>query len=161
MKIKVHAVLIFSILTFCLTTVKAQTTGTAEFTPAHLHAAERMIEASDILGRLQKTFAVVIQNQSQQLPEDKRQAYVTAMNKFIAKYITPEEVKKVYTTIYASEFTEDELNSIADFLFTPAGKAMTEKQPELLNKGMQWGQNIALAHKDELETMMKDAMAKK
>ncbi|MFI5157463.1 MAG: DUF2059 domain-containing protein [Sphingobacteriales bacterium] len=160
MKIKLFAILFIGFLCLFFSDSRAQT-STVTYTPSHLHAAERMIDASDVLSNLQKTFAIVIQNQAQRLPEDKRQAFTVVMNKFFTKYITPEEVKKDFATIYASEYTEDELNSIADFLLTPPGKAMTNKQPELINKGMQWGQNIVLAHKDELETMMKDAMGEK
>jgi hypothetical protein len=161
MKIKLPAILSICFVCLFFTVSKAQTSTTPTYTASHLRAAERMIEASNVLLNLQKTFTVVIQNQAQQLPEDKRQAFTVVMNKFINKYITPEEVKKDFAVIYASEYSEDELNSIADFLETPAGKAMTDKQPELMNKGMQWGQNIVLAHKDELENMMKDTMAGK
>lgn len=164
MKIKLITILSIGFLCLLFTVSRAQTLTeptAVTYTPSHLHAAERMIDASDVILNMQKTFGVIIQNQAQRLPEDKRQAFTSVMNKFIDKYVTPEELKKAFSTIYASEYSEEELNSIADFLLTPAGKAMTAKQPELLNKGMQWGQNLALSHKDELETMMKDAMGGK
>ncbi len=63
--------------------------------------------------------------------------------------------------IYASEFSEDELNKIADFLSSPAGKALTAKQSELFQKGAAWGMQLVKDHQLELEQMMKDATAKK
>jgi hypothetical protein len=160
MKIKLSIVLFISMITLCFTTAKAQTSAT-EFTPAHLHAAERMLEASGVLGNMQKMFASVIQNQALQVPEDKRAAFTDVMKKFFAKYVTDEEIKKDFIPIYATEFSEQELNQIADFLLSPAGKAMTAKQPELMSKGMLWGQKIGEDHKQELEDMMKAAFNEK
>lgn len=159
MTIKSYAVLLISILTLCFTSIHAQTTP--ELTPSHLHAAERMVEASGLLQNMQKLFPTIIKNQAAQLPEDKRAAFGSVMQKFFDKYITNDAIKKAFIPIYASAYTEDELNQIADFLSSPAGKAMTEKQPELMTKGMQWGQSVVLDHKDELKQMMKEAFNEK
>ena len=132
MTIKSYAVLLISILTLCFTSTHAQTTP--ELTPSHLHAAERMVEASGMLQNMQKVFPTIIENQATRLPEDKRAAFSAVMQKFFDKYITSDELKKAFIPIYASAYTEDELNQIADFLSSPAGKAMTEKQPELVAK---------------------------
>jgi len=120
-----------------------------------------MLDASGMLGHMQQLFAGVIQNQANTLPEDKRAVFIKVMQQFFAKYVTDDEIKKAFIPIYASEYSEDELNKISDFLLTPAGKAMTDKQPDLMNKGMAWGQNLGMAHKAELEDMMKQALGSK
>lgn len=161
MKIKVYAVLIFSILTLSLHSVKAQTTGTTEFTPSHLQAAERMIEASGMLQNMQQVFPTIIKTQANQIPEAQRATFIAVMQNFFNKYVNDDAIKKAFIPIYASAYTEDELNKISAFLSSPAGKAMTSKQPELVAKGMQWGQSVVLDHKQELEQMMKDAFHEK
>jgi len=161
MKLKLYAVLIISILTFSLTAVKAQTTTTPEFSPSHLQAAERMVEASDILNNMQKVFPTIIKTQASQVPEAQRATFIDVMQKFFAKYVNDDAIKKAFVPIYAETYSEEELNHISDFLLSPAGKAMTAKQPELLTKSMQWGQNVVLEHKDELVEMLKDAFHEK
>jgi hypothetical protein len=158
MKIKIGMLLMCSVVTFSFSKVKAQT---QTFTPGQLHAAERVIDASGIAENLSKVFSTVIQNKAQLIAEDKRAAFTDAMTRFVQKYITIDEVKKAFIPLYAAELSESELNQIADFLSTPAGKAMTSKQPELMNQAMQWGQKIVIDHKEDLEKMMNDAMGTK
>ena len=165
MKNKLIIAALAGILTLCFNVSKAQT-STAQLTPpsyspAQIKAAERMIDASGMIGNLQKIFTTVIQSQSAQVPEDKRAGFIAVMQKFFAKYITGDQIKKSFEPIYASEYSIDEMNSIADFLLTPAGQAMTAKQPELMQKAMAWGQNIAIEHKDDLQAMMAEAFKEK
>jgi len=147
--------LIFMTLLFaaCLDHSNAQ--AALNYTSEQLTAANRLLQAEDVGTMVQKSFATVIQAQAQQVPEDKRAGFIDVMNKFFSKYITTEAVIQGLAPIYASEYSADELNKIADFLLTPAGKAMTEKQPELMAKSMKWGQDAVQAHKDELQTMLK------
>jgi hypothetical protein len=170
MKIKFALIVLISVFTLCIKNVKAQSDPppkvahlqpAANFTPAQLKAAERLFDVSGIMDNMHKTFAAIIQTQAQQVPEDKRAAYISVMQNFFAKYFTDDAIKQTFVPIYAAAYTETELNQIADFLSSPAGQAMTAKQSELSNQGMLWGQQVANAHKDELETMMKDAMGEK
>lgn len=158
MKFKLTLITLTGALLFSITGVKAQTTT---FTPSHLKAAERMLIASGIETNLQKMFGTLIETQAQRLPIDKRTAFKNAMNKFINKYVTFDDVKKAFIPIYAEEYSEAELNQIADFLSSPAGIKMTEKQAIMFQKGGAWGQKIFTDHQAELEQMMKDEMAKK
>ncbi|MDN3581780.1 DUF2059 domain-containing protein [Mucilaginibacter flavus] len=158
MKFKTILIALVGVLLFSAAKVNAQTTT---FTPSHLKAAERMIVASQIESNLQKMFTALIETQSQQLPIDKRAPFKSAMNKFIAKYVTFEDVKKAFIPIYAETYSEQELNQIADFLSSPAGIKMTSRQTELFQKGGAWGQKVFTDHQAELEQMMKDEMAKK
>jgi hypothetical protein len=160
MKATVKLILLTTFLTICINHVKAQTTAT-QFTPEHLHAAERVIDATDVVQNVQKIFEAVIEKQAAQVPEEKRTAFVDVMHKFFGKYGTDEQIRQIFIPIYAADFSEDELNQIADFLSTPAGKALLEKQPDLVNKRLTWGQKISEEHKAELQAMLQEAFKDK
>jgi hypothetical protein len=161
MKFKPTLIALTAILLFSMAVVKAQTAPATSFTQSHLKAAERVLESSGLESNLQKTFTSVIDVKAQTLPTEKRAGFSRAMHKFINKYITFEEMKKAFVPIYASEFTETELNQIADFLSSPAGRKMTEKQSVLFKNGADWGQKIVMDHQADLEKMMKDEMGEK
>ena len=160
MKTTVKLILFTTFLTICISCVKAQTPET-QFTPEHLHAAERVIDATDVVQNVQKIYEAVIQKQAAQVSEEKRAAFVDVMHRFFGKYGTDEQIKKIFIPIYAADFSEDELNQIADFLSTPAGKAMLEKDPILANKRLSWGQKISEEHKAELQAMLQEAFKDK
>lgn len=160
MKATVKLILLTTFLTICFNNVKAQTPGT-QFTPEHLHAAERVIDATDVVQNVQKIFEAVIEKQAVQVSEEKRAAFVDVMHKFFGKYGTDEQIRKIFIPIYAADFSEDELNQIADFLSTPAGKAMLAKDPILANKRLSWGQKISEEHKAELQAMLQEAFKDK
>ena len=152
--------ILLTFLTICFNHVKAQTPET-HFTPEHLHAAERVIDATDVVQNVHNIYEAVIQKQAAQVSEEKRAAFVDVMHKFFGKYGTDEQIKKIFIPIYAADFSEDELNQIADFLSTPAGKAMLEKDPMLANKRLSWGQKISEEHKAELQAMLQEAFKDK
>jgi len=169
MKVKFALVVFISVFTLCIKNANAQSDqpptsdhlAPRDFTPSHLKAAERLFEVSGVMDNLHKVFANMIQTRSQTLPEDKRAIFISVMQKFIAKYFTDDAIKQTFVPIYAAAYSETELNQIADFLSSPAGQAMTAKQPELMNQGMLWGQQLALAHQDELKAMFNDASNQK
>ncbi|HEY2583164.1 MAG TPA: DUF2059 domain-containing protein [Mucilaginibacter sp.] len=158
MKLKLRLITL-GVLFLTITSVKAQT-DSSHFAPSHLQAAERMLVASGMQETMQKIFNQMFAIQSKQLPENQRPAFNDVMNKFVEKYANWEQLKAAFMPIYASEFSEDELNKMSDFLSTPAGKAMMTKQPELWQKGAEWGMKLGQDHRPELEQMMKEAMAK-
>ena len=51
--------------------------------------------------------------------------------------LKPESMRADFAKIYSDVFTKDELAGLADFYGTPAGQAMTSKQPELQQKMME------------------------
>jgi hypothetical protein len=159
MKFKLTIAASIGFLLFCSMFVKGQ--ATTNFTQSQLNAAERVVVASGLKESMKKMFDQVVVMQSKQLPEDQRDAFASAMNKFLDKYVGWEQLKAAFIPIYASEFTEDELNKIADFMETPAGKAMMDKQSELFQKGSAWGMKTVQDHSGELEQMMKDASSGK
>src|ERR1700761_5735729 len=121
MKIKFALVVFISVFTLCFKNSKAQTNPpptvaqlqtAANFTPSQLKAAERLFNASRVLENLQKAFANVMQVQAQQIPEDKRAVFISVMQKFCTKYFTDDVLKKGMVPIYASLYSEVELNQI-------------------------------------------------
>jgi hypothetical protein len=51
--------------------------------------------------------------------------------------LKPETMRPELAKAYSDVFTKDELSGLADFYGTPAGQAMTSKQPELQQKMME------------------------
>jgi len=50
--------------------------------------------------------------------------------------LKPESMRADFVKAYSDVFTKDELAGLADFYGTPAGQAMTAKQPEMQEKIM-------------------------
>jgi uncharacterized protein len=77
-------------------------------------------------------------------PSDAPKPTDEAMEKALAKVtdmVTQEmswdKLKEDYITVYAEIFTADELKGAIAFFKSPAGKAFTKKQPELMQRSME------------------------
>lgn len=156
MKLKPFLIIFAGFLFLNVNYSKAQTD--AKLSQGSLQAANRLVEVSGLKENMSKIFGQIITMQASRLPEKQRTAFTNVMNKFLDKYVNWEQLKSAFVPIYASSYSEDELNKIADFLATPAGKAMTAKQPELMQKGAAWGVKVVQDHQAELEQMMREAM---
>lgn len=156
MKFKLFLIVLAGSVFLNVNNLKAQTD--AKPSEASLQAAARVVEVSGLKENMTKMFGQIIAMQAGRLPENQRAAFTVAMNKFLDKYVSWDQLRSAFIPIYASSYTEDELNKIADFLASPAGKAMTSKQPELMQKGAAWGVKVVQDHQAELEQMMKEAM---
>jgi uncharacterized protein len=53
-----------------------------------------------------------------------------------------EKVKPAFVKLYADTYTEEEIASIVEFYKSPAGKAMLEKMPVLMQRSMAVGQQL-------------------
>ncbi len=60
--------------------------------------------------------------------------------------------------IYASEFTDDELDQLNNFYTSPAGKAYIEKLPVIIQKSSLLGQKRAEKMMPELENLMNETI---
>jgi hypothetical protein len=76
-------------------------------------------------------------------------------NQRIGEYID------VMATIYARNFTADELRQVAAFYQTPTGRKMLEKLPALTQESMMAGQRFGQALSKEFEGRIKDELRKK
>ncbi|MVN22853.1 DUF2059 domain-containing protein [Mucilaginibacter arboris] len=151
----------FSLTAFCFLisfNLKAQDTT---YTPARLKAAQEMLNATDQKSRFQTSMNTSIKLQELKLPEDKRAGFEEVMHQFLNKYLTWDIISEKMCKLYAAEFTTEELQQLAAFYKTPVGKKFGSKQTEIFFKAEQIGQQIALAHKDELKTMFEAAYSKK
>jgi hypothetical protein len=156
MKIKSTIILLAGIVIFCLTDVKAQT-GTPP-APGALKAAEEMLVSSGANLQFDKNITAIITQYSAQIPADKRDKFVTVMNTFLKKYISWDVLKPDLTMMYAREFTEAELKQLTAFYKTPLGMKLNEKQPLLMQTGMNIGQQAVAAHQGELQQMIAEVM---
>ncbi|MGN6638011.1 MAG: DUF2059 domain-containing protein [Mucilaginibacter sp.] len=153
---KLTLITIAGVLLLCVG-AKAQTAQ--DLTPSHLQTAEKYLIATGINTKFGAITDNIINAFSGQIPENQRQAFVGVMKKFMDKYYTWDTLKSKLDKLYAAEFTEDELNQLIVFVNTPLGKKYVEKSVTLSQKGMLLGQEVVKDHQDELEQMMKEAMA--
>ncbi|HEX4154950.1 MAG TPA: DUF2059 domain-containing protein [Acidobacteriaceae bacterium] len=61
-----------------------------------------------------------------------------------------------FITLYASTYTEEELDGILAFYKSPVGQSMLEKTPELMQKGMEIAQQRVKEIQPELNQMTED-----
>jgi hypothetical protein len=80
------------------------------------------------------------------------------MNTYLKKYISWDVLKPDLTMMYAREFTEAELKQLTAFYKTPLGMKLNEKQPLLMQTGMNIGQQAVAAHQGELQQMIAEVM---
>lgn len=79
----------------------------------------------------------------QQVPEDKKEAVKKAYQKFAETIADDPDMKTKMVEIYQESFTEAELKELLAFYSTPTGKKTLEKLPELMQKGMNIGMEVA------------------
>ena len=157
MKFKFSLITLIAIVLLNVNQAKAQNTN---FSVSHLKAAETYLVATGINTQLGDVVENMINASSAQIPADKRSAFVGVMKTFFAKYYNWETLKDKMSHLYAAEFTEDELSQMTAFYNTPVGKKASSKMALLAQKGIAVGQEVATAHRPELEQMMKDAFEK-
>jgi uncharacterized protein len=74
-------------------------------------------------------------------PTDKAMEKVMAkMMDMVAQELSWDKLKEDYITVYAETFTAEELQGAIAFYKSPAGKAFTKKQPELMKRSMELSQ---------------------
>lgn len=60
--------------------------------------------------------------------------YLAKLSAAISDILSWEKLKPVYTDLYASAYTEEEIDGILTFYKSPIGQALLEKSPELMAK---------------------------
>jgi len=83
--------------------------------------------------------------------------YRKVMMDFMIKYISWNAIKDDLATIYADEFTTQELKDLTTFYKTPTGQKAAEKIPLLMAKGSALGQTRVQENMAELQKAMADA----
>ncbi|MBL4674653.1 MAG: DUF2059 domain-containing protein [Mucilaginibacter sp.] len=150
MKIK----LLIAALLFC---VAARAQNSPNITPAHLQAADDLLKVTNADSLFKQSMNTTLKQASTNIPEDKRAKFIEVMNTFVAKYISWDQLKDQMAAIYAKEFSAAELKGLITFYNTPLGKKLLLKQPTLLSKGAELGQQLLQSHQVELQQMMENA----
>jgi hypothetical protein len=68
-----------------------------------------------------------------------------------------ENMRPQYVKLYSDTFTDEEIEGLAAFYESPAGKAMLEKMPVLMAKSMSMAQDLMKEIMPQIQQMMKDA----
>jgi hypothetical protein len=160
MNLKLTLIALIGILLISTANSNAQTTS-ATFSASQLKAAEQLLIATGINNQFGGIVDNMISASSAQIPEAQRGEFINVMKRFMVKYYSWDALKVEFAKMYASEYTEDELNQLTAFYNSPLGKKVGAKTPVLMQKGMALGQKTIADHRPELEQMMQDAFAKK
>jgi uncharacterized protein len=138
--------------------------------------AEELLNEMDMKGTVEKSFAMIKKIMPAHMkamrpakekadisstPSDATQQTATAMDKMMdtmAQELSWEKMKEDYITIYAETFTEDELKGAVAFYKSPAGKAFSQKQPEVMRRSMELSQRMMLKFMPKIQTMTKDTI---
>jgi len=78
------------------------------------------------------------------------------MLKWAEKYMTWEEVSPQFIDLYASTFTEAELNDLLGFYKTPTGQKALAEMPGLMQKGAAMGVANFKKYAPQLEQMIRE-----
>ena len=81
------------------------------------------------------------------------------MRAFFQKYMAWQQVKPDLAALYAREFTEPELREIITFYQTPVGQKLSGRLPQLMQAGMQIGQQRVQDHLPELQKTIADKLS--
>ncbi len=73
---------------------------------------------------------------------------------WLKKYMTWPAMEPQLTQLYASNFTEEELKSMAAFYRSPAGQKAVQKMPEMMQRTAMIGAQLSQPHSEELKTQM-------
>jgi hypothetical protein len=109
-----------------------------EFTESHLAAAKRAISTSDSTDRLDAILPQIAQNAKAELIRTRpdKEAEITTIVDTAAIELAPRrgDLENEIALVFARVFTEDELNQIADFYATEAGKKFLNESPVVLRE---------------------------
>jgi hypothetical protein len=138
---------LFLALAFALASATAAH-AQAEPTPEHVAVAMDALAAMDIETQLSASIEMALQLQMQQQP---MLAQVEEpMRAFFRKHMSWDALKDEYSTIYARQFTIDELRQLAAFYRSPVGRKLSSASPVLMQQGAELGQRRVQENMPEL-----------
>ena len=118
-------------------------------TEAHRQAAEQVLKLTNAHKMLEPMIQQMQQRQLKQLEEMNlskdayviTEKYILQMNELIKAELTWDKMKDDYINLYASVFSEQELEDLTQFFKSSIGQKMVEKNPDLMHEVMLLGQN--------------------
>ncbi|MGO9241362.1 MAG: DUF2059 domain-containing protein [Bryobacteraceae bacterium] len=78
----------------------------------------------------------------------------------LADRLSYEKVKPLFIKLYMDVFTEEEIDGMVGFYKSPAGKAMLEKTPQLMQRLMPMMQKLMSDLQPDLQKILEDAKQK-
>jgi hypothetical protein len=78
----------------------------------------------------------------------------------VADRMSYEKFKPIFIQIYAEVFSEEEIDGIISFYKSPAGKAMIEKSPLLMQRVMPMMQKVTADLQPDIQKIIEDARQK-
>jgi uncharacterized protein len=121
--------------------------------------ADRMVQ--QIIEQM-KTMSMA-QFSKMEMPAGERQAADELQQKLMALLsdrLSWDKMKPAYLKLYGDTFSEDEIDGIVTFYKSPAGKAMIEKMPVLMQKSMALGQQLMGDVMPEIKRMTEELTQK-
>lgn len=121
------------------------------------------------MGQVEQHMRAFMQKMLTQLeaPEDKKQQALDLMNQLIPMMVAKtnevmkwENLEPRFTTLYRETFTEKEVRGMLDFYATPAGQALLNKMPILMQKTMSMTQQLMAPFFIEFSQEMKAKVQK-
>ena len=123
--------------------------------------AEEMMAMMKIQEGMDQIFDLIAAQLKSALPAVDAAKMSKMMDKLMVVFkeeLSWEKMKGEYIDLYAKAFTVDEMKAIIAFYKTPAGKALLEKQPELMKQGMEIGQKATLRMMPKIQVIIAETM---
>jgi uncharacterized protein len=127
------------------------------YAPAHLAAAEELMEATRMREVMETSMDAMLEVQIQNAPE--LQELEPVMREFFERFISWDIVRPQYARMYAARFTESELREITAFYRTPVGRKLAAATPALTQEGARMGERMVQENIGELQRMIMEHMA--
>ena len=124
--------------------------------------AEEVLTLTDVSKKTENVLSMVKQMQLNQLSKmnlpaeasEQMKSMQTQMADLVANEFRWEKLKEDYITVYATTFTEQELQGLLNFYRSPAGSAFLKKTPELTKQVM----TVAQKQVNELTPKIQELM---
>lgn len=120
-----------------------------------------LTNASQMMGQVfaQMKGMATAQLSKMDIPPDKRQVADELQQKIlqlVQDSLSWEKLKPKMVEIYASTFTEEEIDGILNFYKSPAGQAMLQKMPQLMQRSMTMTQQMAQEIMPQVEKLLQE-----
>lgn len=119
-------------------------------------AAMELLLAMRVPETLQASITTALQVQLQGNPQMRGMEPV--LRDFFARYVSWDRLKDQYADLYASTFTEEELQQMTQFYRTPVGQKLARSSPLLLRQGAELGERAVRQHMPELQEMIRQQL---
>ncbi len=121
-------------------------------TPAARASAREVVALLNMEKVIRAGVEAMFDLQVQQQPE--MAPFRATMQTWANKHVSGPELLDKIVSIYAEEFTEQQLRDLAAFYRTPTGRRLAEVSPQLSKRGAEAGAAVAQAHIGELQAML-------